>query len=101
MQEPVIQLHQLTKYYTIREREVGAAAYQAGRWPVNIYPLWLRSALTFLVPVAIAVTIPASGFVDQVEPTTLLAALTLAVILMAVARFFWRIGIKHYSGASA
>jgi hypothetical protein len=33
--------------------------YEAGRWPVGIYPPWLRFTLTFLVPVAFAVTVPA------------------------------------------
>lgn len=75
--------------------------YEAGRWPVNIYPLWLRSALTFLVPVAFAVTVPASGFVGRLELPTLLGALALALVLLAVARLFWKVGIKHYSGASA
>jgi ABC-2 type transport system permease protein len=75
--------------------------YQAGRWPVNIYPLWLRSALTFLVPVAFAVTVPAAGFTGRLEWPTLLGALALAFTLMAAARLFWRTGLKHYSGASA
>lgn len=75
--------------------------YEAGRWPVNIYPLWLRAALTFLVPVAFAVTVPASAFVGRLELPTLLGAVALALALMTAARLFWRIGIKHYSGASA
>jgi len=75
--------------------------YEAGRWPVNIYPLWLRAALTFLVPVAFAVTVPASAFVGRLELPTLLGAGALALALMGAARLFWRIGIKHYSGASA
>jgi ABC-2 type transport system permease protein len=75
--------------------------YEAGRWPVNIYPMWLRSALTFLVPVAFAVTVPASGFVGRLELPTLLGALALALVLLTLARLFWKVGIKHYSGASA
>ena len=35
--------------------------YEAGRWPVSLYPGWLRFALTFIVPVAFAVTVPAAG----------------------------------------
>lgn len=75
--------------------------YEAGRWPVTIYPLWLRSALTFLVPVAFAVTIPASGFVGRLETPALLGAIGLAALFLTAARLFWRVGIKHYSGASA
>lgn len=75
--------------------------YQAGRWPVTIYPLWLRSILTFLVPIAFAVTVPASGFVGRLDLPTLLGAIVLAVVLMIAARLIWRVGIRHYSGASA
>ena len=39
--------------------------YEAGRWPVNIYPPWLRSSLTFLVPVAFAITVPAEGLTGR------------------------------------
>lgn len=75
--------------------------YQAGRWPIGIYPPVLRIALTFLVPVAFAVTVPAEAAVGRLTATTLLGALGLAVAIFGVSRWFWRVGIKHYSGASA
>jgi ABC-2 type transport system permease protein len=75
--------------------------YEAGRWPVSIYPAWLRVILTFMVPVAFAVTIPAEAAVGRLTPTMLLGGLALAVAMFVAARWFWRFGIKHYSGASA
>jgi ABC-2 type transport system permease protein len=33
--------------------------WEAGRWPVGLYPQWLRIGLTFVVPVAFATTVPA------------------------------------------
>ena len=75
--------------------------YAAGRWPVTIYPQWLRLGLTFLVPVAFAVTVPAEALTNRLTPLTLLGALGLAVLLMALARFIWRLGVHSYSGASA
>jgi ABC-2 type transport system permease protein len=75
--------------------------YAAGRWPVTIYPQWLRIGLTFLVPVAFAVTVPAEALTNRLTPLTLLGALGLAVLLMALARFIWRLGVSSYSGASA
>ncbi len=75
--------------------------YQAGRWPVNIYPLWLRSALTFVVPVAFAVTVPASSLVGRLEGRTLAGAVALAIAMLAGSRLFWRFGLRFYSGASA
>ena len=75
--------------------------YSAGRWPVGIYPQWLRFILTFLVPVAFAVTVPAQGLIGQLNGRNLGLAIALAVGLFIVARLFWRYGIRFYSGASA
>ena len=75
--------------------------YAAGRWPVGIYPNWLRFGLTFLVPVAFAVTIPASALLNRLNPTTLLGTAGLTLAFLIVARIFWRIGLRNYSGASA
>ena len=75
--------------------------YAAGRWPVTIYPNWLRIGLTFLVPVAFAVTVPAEAITNRLTAPTLLGAFGLAILLMVLARFVWRLGVRSYSGASA
>ncbi|MCA9876718.1 MAG: ABC-2 family transporter protein, partial [Thermomicrobiales bacterium] len=75
--------------------------YEAGRWPIGIYPPWLRTVLTFVVPVGFAVTVPSEGLTGRTSPALLLGAVALAVLLPLVARAFWRFGIRHYSGASA
>jgi ABC-2 type transport system permease protein len=75
--------------------------YQAGRWPVTIYPTWLQTILTFLVPVAFAVTVPAQALTGRLTGQTLLLAVLVAVGLFGVARWFWRYGIRFYAGASA
>ncbi len=75
--------------------------YEAGRWPVGIYPPWLRGILTFLVPVGFAITVPAEGLVGRLASPTLVGAIAMAIALPLVARGFWKFGIRHYSGASA
>jgi viologen exporter family transport system permease protein len=75
--------------------------YAAGRWPVSIYPNWLRTGLTFLVPVAFAVTVPAEALTNRLTPLTLLGAFGLTVLLLVLARGVWRLGLRNYSGASA
>jgi ABC-2 type transport system permease protein len=75
--------------------------YEAGRWPIGIYPPWLRAALTFVVPVGFAVTVPAEGLVGRLSWPTLLSAVVFALVLPLAARRFWTIGVRHYSGASA
>jgi ABC-2 type transport system permease protein len=81
--------------------EIFQSFYQAGRWPVGIYPGWLRSSLTFIVPVAFAVTVPAEALTSRLTGTVLLAMLGLAALLFALARILWRVGLRHYTGASA
>jgi ABC-2 type transport system permease protein len=77
------------------------SVYEAGRWPVSIYPGWLRFALTFLVPVAFAITVPAQALAGRVTWRVLLGAAAFAAALFIAARVFWRLGIRHYSGASS
>ena len=75
--------------------------YEAGRWPVTIYPGWLRLMLTFIVPIAFAITVPAQALTGRLVWPLLLGAVALAVALVAGSRLFWRFGIRHYTGASA
>jgi len=77
------------------------AMYDAGRWPVAIYPGWLRAALTFLVPVAFAVTVPSQALVGRLSADVLALAIGMALALLLASRLFWRFGIRRYAGASA
>ena len=75
--------------------------YAAGRWPVSIYPDWLRTGMTFLVPVAFAVTMPAEAITDRLTSGALLFAFGLTVFFMLLSRGVWLLGLRNYSGASA
>jgi ABC-2 type transport system permease protein len=75
--------------------------YAAGRWPVHIYPGWLRLALTVIVPVAFAVTVPAEALVGRLDAGTLGAALGIAALCLAASRWLFMRGLRRYSGASA
>lgn len=75
--------------------------FEAARWPITIYPGWLRTALTFLVPVAFAVTVPSEAIVGRLSEGFLYGAVALAAVMLVGSRWFWRLGVKQYSGASA
>jgi ABC-2 type transport system permease protein len=75
--------------------------FQTGRWPVGIYPGWLRYSVTFLVPIAFAVTVPAQAVTSRLQWPTLLLAAAFAIVLFAFTRWFWHFGLRRYSGASA
>ena len=77
------------------------AMWEAGKWPVTIYPGWLRATLTFVVPVAFATTVPAQAVAGRLDATTLVSSVTLAAVMLVATRWCWTIGVRHYSGASA
>ena len=81
--------------------ELFEGVYQTGRWPVGVYPGWLRYTVTFLVPVAFAVTVPAEAVTSRLELGTLLLSVGFGLLLFVFTRWFWRFGLRHYSGASA
>ncbi|MCX6056836.1 MAG: ABC-2 family transporter protein [Chloroflexi bacterium] len=91
-------------FWVIRVQEISnlfEGLYAAGRWPVGIYPSWLRTGLTFLVPVAFAVTIPAEALTNRLTGTSLLIALGMTLLFVVLSRGLWRLGLSNYSGASS
>ena len=75
--------------------------YLAGRFPVSIYPGWLRFGVTFLVPLAFAITVPAEAVTSRLEWSTVGLSVGFAVALFAFTRWWWGFGLRSYSGASA
>lgn len=91
-------------FWVIRVQEISnlfEGLYAAGRWPVGIYPSWLRTGLTFLVPVAFAVTVPAEVLTNRLTGTSLLFAFGMTFVFIILARGLWLLGLSNYSGASS
>ncbi len=81
--------------------ELVQGLFAAGRFPISVYPRWLRGVLTFLVPLAFAVTVPAQALIGRLSPLLLLGAVAFAMGFTLLARLVWRAGLRRYSGASA
>lgn len=81
--------------------ELFQGVYQAGRWPVDIYPDWMRTGLTFLVPIAFAVTVPAEALTNRLSLGTLMETVVLTALLIALSRRVWKLGLRYYTGASS
>jgi ABC-2 type transport system permease protein len=81
--------------------ELFEGIYRTGQWPIGVYPGWLRYRVTFLVPVAFAVTVPAQAVTSRLQWPTLGLSFGFGCLLFVLARWFWRFGLRHYSGASA
>ncbi len=75
--------------------------YQAGRWPVTLFPGWLRVGFTVLVPLAFAVTVPAEVVTARAGWEAVATAGGFTAVVVLATRWFWRRGLASYSGASA
>lgn len=73
----------------------------AGRWPVTIFPGWMRPVLTFVVPIAFAVTVPAQALTGQLSAAGALLSVGVAALFLIGSRIFWFTALRRYTGASA
>ena len=74
---------------------------EAGRFPVDVYPLWLRVSLSTIVPIGIAVTAPANVIAGRMDWIAVAALGAGTVLAVGLASALWRWGLKSYTGASA
>jgi ABC-2 type transport system permease protein len=73
----------------------------AGRFPVDVYPGWLRVTLSTVVPIGIAVTVPAQAIAGRLDTLGLIFMLVGSAAAWLFAAWFWRLGLRNYTGASA
>lgn len=77
------------------------AFLDAGRFPVDIYPGWLRLTMSTIVPIGIAVTIPAEALAGRLQPLPLAAIVLAALFAATFSSWFWQRGLRASTGASA
>jgi ABC-2 type transport system permease protein len=78
------------------------AMNEAGRWPAGMYPYWLRYSLTFIVPIALAITVPAQALVGRIAWGTVLFSAFWAIVMFIASRLFFNYAVRRkYMGASA
>jgi ABC-2 type transport system permease protein len=77
------------------------ALFQLARYPVGLYPGWLRLTLTWVLPVAFMTTVPAQALIGAMSTTMLVAGLVLAFVFLAGASAVFRIGLRQYASVSS
>jgi ABC-2 type transport system permease protein len=82
-------------------QELFYGLYRAGQYPATIYPAWLRVSLTFLVPLAFAITVPSEALTGRLTGLRVLGAIGFMLLLVVLTRLVWRRGLRRYGGASA
>jgi ABC-2 type transport system permease protein len=82
-------------------QEMFTGLSRAGQYPVGIYPGWLRYGLTYVAPLAFAITVPVESLTGRLTWVRLATTIGFLVVLATITRLVWRAGIRRYSGASA
>lgn len=77
------------------------ALLDAGRFPATVYPPWLRLIVTFVVPIAVATTVPLQALRGDLTWWQVLLFLGVGGASMLVAARVWKAGVRRYSGASS
>src|SRR5687767_207434 len=77
------------------------ALLDAGRYPVTVYPVWLRLIVTFVVPIAVATTVPLQALRGELSGWQIAGYLLVGVASVLVASRVWKAGVRRYSGASS
>jgi len=77
------------------------ALLEAGRYPATVYPVWLRVIVTFVIPIAVATTIPLQALRGELAPNQILLFIMVSIVSFLIASKVWKLGLKRYSGASS
>jgi ABC-2 type transport system permease protein len=82
-------------------QELFDGVFKAGQYPVGIYPGWLRYGLTFIIPLAFAITVPSEAVTGRLAWQSVAVMIGFTIVLLAVSRWCWKRGLRRYGGASA
>ena len=77
------------------------AMLNAGQYPSTIYPVWLRIIVTFIVPIAVATTVPLQALRGELQTGQVFVFLGVSAASFLVASQVWKYGVRRYSGASS
>lgn len=77
------------------------ALLDAGRYPVTVYPVWLRIIVTFIIPIAVATTVPLQALRGELDLRQVAGFFVIGIAAFVVASRVWKAGLKRYSGASS
>lgn len=77
------------------------ALLDAGRYPATVYPFWLRVLITYVVPIAVATTVPVQALRGELTLGAIALYVAVALGAFVIARQVWHAGVRRYSGASS
>ena len=77
------------------------ALLDSGRYPSTVYPIWLQTIVTFIIPIAVATTIPLQALRGEFGGGQVMLFLAVSAVSNLLASQVWKFGVRQYSGASS
>jgi ABC-2 type transport system permease protein len=77
------------------------ALMDSGRYPAQVYPVWLRMLVTFVIPIAVATTVPLQALRGELRWWQVLMFLGISAASLLISAQVWKAGVRRYSGASS
>jgi ABC-2 type transport system permease protein len=77
------------------------ALMDAGRYPATVYPVWLRIIVTFIIPIAVATTVPLQALRGDLLWWQVIMFFVIGVACVFLSSRVWNEGVKKYSSASS
>jgi ABC-2 type transport system permease protein len=75
--------------------------FQMARYPVGVYPGYLRWLLTWLIPIGLITTVPAQALTGDLESQMAWGSALFAGLLFLAASWFFRRAVRRYASASS
>lgn len=77
------------------------ALLDSGRYPSTVYPFWLQVIVTYIIPIAVATTVPLQGLRGELGTGQVGFFIAVGAVSLLVSGQMWKFGVKRYSGASS
>ncbi|MFI5304170.1 MAG: ABC transporter permease [Nitrospiria bacterium] len=91
-------------FWIIKSQELNTIVYyfmETARYPRDIYKGIGKALFTFIIPISLIATTPASILAGRMSLPLLFLSAGVAAGLLLVGNLIWKISIRHYSSASS
>lgn len=75
--------------------------FETARFPVSVYKGVVRFAFTYVVPIALITTFPASAILGKMGWGYGVVSIGIGLAFFTLTRLFWRFALRHYTSASS
>jgi ABC-2 type transport system permease protein len=100
----VLSTYATAGFYVTRAQQIieffDKASDQA-QYPISMFPGSVQLAFFTFVPIAYAGYVPVMILLGKAAPTLILAPIATLIVLIALNRWAWHYGLRHYSSASS